>query len=88
MRQNKISMMRYKEELERGFHILTNDPISNDGNAVADEDDNRFNYNIKGEFVLPEDLDAAWKAYKENSSEGDSNGLEDDDEFKKLANLR
>ena len=39
MRQNKISMMRYKEELERGFHILTNDPISNDGNAVADEDE-------------------------------------------------
>lgn len=36
MRHNKISMMRYKEELERGFHILTNNPISNDD---GDEND-------------------------------------------------
>ena len=38
MKINKISMKRYEETLNRGFDILTNDPIDNDSDpAVADE---------------------------------------------------
>ena len=40
MKLNKISMARYKEQLERGFDILTNDPLENEGNlAPSDEQD-------------------------------------------------
>jgi len=39
MKVNKISMKRYKEQLNRGFDILTNDPIDNDSDpATAGED--------------------------------------------------
>jgi hypothetical protein len=64
----------FKNEMEKYPHLY--DVLDEDGNpkeridgiitAVAEKDDDRFNHNIKGEVVLPEDLDAAWKAYKEN----------------------
>jgi len=39
MRVNKISTKRYEEQLNRGFDILTNDPIDNDSDpATAGED--------------------------------------------------
>jgi len=36
MKLNKISMQRYKEQLERGFDILTNEPIENEDNNDPD----------------------------------------------------
>ena len=38
MKLNKISMERYKEQLERGFDIITNDPLDSEGNQIANAD--------------------------------------------------
>jgi hypothetical protein len=38
MKLNKISMDRYKEQLQRGFDILTNDPLEAEGNIGAPSD--------------------------------------------------
>lgn len=36
MKLNKISMERYKEQLQRGFDILTNDPLdANEGGTLT-----------------------------------------------------
>jgi hypothetical protein len=37
MKVNKISMKRYEEQLNRGFDILTNEPIENDDEPIAAE---------------------------------------------------
>ncbi len=37
MKVNKISMKRYEEQLNRGFDILTNEPIENDDDPSATE---------------------------------------------------
>ena len=34
MRLNKISMERYKEQMARGFDIMTNEPLTDDGIAT------------------------------------------------------
>lgn len=36
MKINKISMKRYEETLNRGFDILTNDPIDNEDDKQPD----------------------------------------------------
>jgi len=37
MKVNKISMKRYEEQLNRGFDILTNEPIENDDEIEGQE---------------------------------------------------
>jgi len=37
MKVNKISMKRYEEQLNRGFDILTNEPIENDDEPITAE---------------------------------------------------
>ena len=41
MRVNKISMDRHKEILGRGFDILTNDPLDNEGNLASTDENNQ-----------------------------------------------
>ena len=38
MKLNKVSMERYKEQLQRGFDILTNDPLEAEGSLGAPAD--------------------------------------------------
>ena len=39
MRLNKISVDRYKETLARGFDIITNDPLDNEGDIGEPKDE-------------------------------------------------
>ena len=43
MKLNKISIKRYQEQLDRGFDILTNDPIDNDAGAANSEEAAQIN---------------------------------------------